>query len=503
MNLFYTLDFNNREIAIGIWLLIVTVIAFGNNSLRKSILTVLRSALHIAIIIPLIFFIAYTGIMAFGLLKIGFWELPNMKETILWFSFVGLAMFINANEATRSGFFRNIILAELKIIVGLGVFEFLVDFFVLDLWAELILVPLLFILGAMLGVASSYSKYKAVELLLSRIISIIGVGVVVFLLYKVATDLNSLLTLATLREFLLPSIFTIGSLPYIYLLALYLTYDRIFNVLSYYSGKKRNTGNKLRIIIAFHINLFELRNWQSHIGRSRGRGTVNIKDNLKEYKSRRNRLAKFMKRVRRGAHMNRFRRDIRRNRRIIIRSIATIGVSFLGLLTAIHFWRLSTPEIFWPALEAIIIAIASIVVIFEIRAFQESQLERGVRGFFLFAENYLWSEFPEHLEMLKGALKLPENERARDYDVYALQVLTRLEIAQTFIDRGLMDREIFFLSYSGELTDAALIIRHLRHHPKKMPWMIEREAVYRSTFNLLRDVEDWNADRGLGGQYDD
>jgi len=70
--------------------------------------------------------------------RIGFWQDALLGETIIWIFGVGFALLINAGRTNEKDFFKKAILDNIKIVV---IIEFLVNIYVFDLWAELILVP--------------------------------------------------------------------------------------------------------------------------------------------------------------------------------------------------------------------------------------------------------------------------------------------------------------------------------------------------------------------------
>ena len=166
-------------------------------------------------------------------------------------------------------------------------------------------------------------------------------------------------------------------------------------------------------------------------------------------------------------------------------------------------WQRSDPVVFWTGLEAVVVTITAAFVFWQVRAFRAEQRDREARGFVLLAENFIGQDFHNSIKMLIGALDLDETKRAKGFDGYAIDLVHRLEIVNAFIERGLVDEELFFLSYPGDMRDAALYIRHLRHHPQKMPWMIENESQYLPAFQLLRRFEGWIARRENRQDYDD
>jgi hypothetical protein len=188
-------------------------------------------------------------------------------------------------------------------------------------------------------------------------------------------------------------------------------------------------------------------------------------------------------------------RKYRRNRSRILNALIFILFALIAFNIARHYWRISTPEVFWPALEALVVTFASVTIIIEIRGLRGNEMERAAKGFMLFAEKFM-VQFENEAERLSKVITLPLDKRvANEYDIYAQKILERLEVAQSFIERGLMDREIFFLSYMGNLSIAASSIRHLLHNKVKMPWLKEGEIRYWKPLNLIFEFEDWESDR--------
>jgi hypothetical protein len=231
---------------------IAAVVILSKKTLRQSLASVLNAAIVPAVLIPIVLFVFYCVGLIYILSKSGIWLQDNLDETVIWFASVGLLMFLKANESTRPGFFRNFVETELKIAVGIGILEFITNFYVFELWIEMLFVPFLFVLFSMLGIASTGAKYKPVEKLLGQVVSFIGLGLLVYLGVNLFTNPMALLSPSALREYMMPIFLTIGSLPYFYFLALYLIYDRIFRI----QNAVATTSSRfdyLRILISFHL----------------------------------------------------------------------------------------------------------------------------------------------------------------------------------------------------------------------------------------------------------
>ena len=285
-NLLTALDLNTREIALGLWLLIICVFVISNEKFRNSFARVFRTASEAVIFLPLIGLVIYTTAITYLLQRLSLWDVPNIKDTAIWFFGVGLVMFVKANDAKEPVYYRNLIKDIIKMIAGLSILEFLLNLYTFSFWVEMVLVPVMFLLGGMLAVAIANPKYKQVKDLLFNLIGAIGLGLLAFLAYKLLTDLSSLMNIGALREFLLPAIYTTSILPYIFVLALYLVYNGIFRLMGYYAGSDGNTYvNKLRILFAFNFNLGALRNWQRFVAVQRVKNPVDIRDSIRKFKA--------------------------------------------------------------------------------------------------------------------------------------------------------------------------------------------------------------------------
>jgi len=141
-----------------------------------------------------------------------------------------------------------------------------INLYVFDLWVELILVPIMAILGALLGYSSVFPKYKQVEKFLSYIVGIFGLGFLVYAIYNIIADFQGFMSASNFREFLLPIVFTILIFPVVYFMALYVSYELLFvriNFLVKNSSLAKYT--KWKTVFAFHLNLKSLRIWSTKI----------------------------------------------------------------------------------------------------------------------------------------------------------------------------------------------------------------------------------------------
>src|SRR5690606_28772164 len=121
--------------------------------------------------------------------------------------------------------FRDWIKESLKVV---AIVEFVVTFYAFPLWAEVILQPLLLVVVGTLAVGKRDAKNEPAVKLLNGLLSLFGMGLVVYAAYMIAVNMGSFLTLATLRDFYTPIVLSVLFVPFIFVLHVYNTYEMSF-----------------------------------------------------------------------------------------------------------------------------------------------------------------------------------------------------------------------------------------------------------------------------------
>lgn len=256
---FFNQYFDNRERAILIWVGIALIWAISKLEIRKALVALLKVLTSKAIIISLSLMATYIGGMIYLFLRIDFWDLSLLSETIFWFVGVAFVMFINNDQAKDSNYYHKVVWDNIKLTVFI---EFITNIYVLNIWIELLLVPFMVMLGLTLGYSSAIPKYKQVYSFLNSITAIVGIVLLFFIAYNLIVNFKGFASIENLREFLLPLIFTILYLPFIYFLALFATYELIFLRIGYLiNDPPLARYTKMKTIISFHLNLRTLNLW--------------------------------------------------------------------------------------------------------------------------------------------------------------------------------------------------------------------------------------------------
>jgi hypothetical protein len=247
--------FNNREIALLIWLAVI-VLAVLFSKLRKTLVPIVK------ILTSKMFLIIFSliGAYLFGIIlllrNLEVWQTSNLKDVLFWLFTVGLILVFKINDAKSNAYFKGIFLSAIKWTITL---EFVVNFYNFSLFTEIVILPVLVFLAMTQAVAEMDDKHKVVSKFLQNVIAIAGLSIFCYSLYKTIINFEAVLTFQNLVSFLLPSTITILFIPFVYFLALYSTYESYFIHLDFMTVKKDKVKESKKLILRIaNINLDKL-----------------------------------------------------------------------------------------------------------------------------------------------------------------------------------------------------------------------------------------------------
>ena len=212
-------NFPNRQIATGIWFFIGFVLCCLSRNIRSSIGGVLKALVQRKLIILFGWTIFNVGVLCWLLSMIALWARDQLTATVLWTAMSGLALAGRTLSAGNDqGYFKRLSVDCLKITV---VLEFLVVGHSFSLPIELALVFVMTVLALLIEVWRAKDELASVRTLFEWIVA----GVVAFVLWKALWSIwdrpDAFFTTKTGRNFLLPMLLTVGSIPFLYILHCY------------------------------------------------------------------------------------------------------------------------------------------------------------------------------------------------------------------------------------------------------------------------------------------
>lgn len=200
-----------------------------NKEIRKSAYRVIIALGNKYVVFAILSLFVYTSLITyFPLYVCGAWDGSMIKDTCIWFLFTALSLLFNVNKARDFTFFKRIITDNIKVII---IVEFLFNFYTFSLVVELIMLPILTFLIIVQTYAEIYQqqepKYKATTSYIKKILSLIGYGIFIYVIWMAIKDYGNLLLIYNVKILLLPIFLTLLSIPCFYIVALILEYDSV------------------------------------------------------------------------------------------------------------------------------------------------------------------------------------------------------------------------------------------------------------------------------------
>jgi hypothetical protein len=217
---------NTREAATAAWLVVLATFVFVAKSTRLSAIEVLRALIKPVLLVPLAIAALYAAAEILVLHRWGLWSAANLKTTILWLATFGfVTMFEVATAKNRPASLAKItrdvisVTAVLVFITGLHTFPLIV---------ELIALPIVAMIAMMGEVAKHRPEHAQVSRLLGCTISAVGFSYLGFSLLRTIEQWQKAATWATVSEFAIPVILSLGFLPFLYGWRTYVAYNSMF-----------------------------------------------------------------------------------------------------------------------------------------------------------------------------------------------------------------------------------------------------------------------------------
>jgi hypothetical protein len=224
--------FNNREIVMVFWALVIFILVLITRDRRelirrKSFLDAFKGHKKgiFEVFFSLVCMIGYTAVIVCILYQINFWNISLLKITFFWFC-SGIVMCVNTvTLETDQNVFRKIISDNIKITI---IVVFIVNFYTFSLVIEFFLVPIVTCIMLYNVFAEKDEKNSNIVDLMNGLQFIIVLIILICFIDNVVSDYKNFVSLDTLRKFLLPPSLTILFLPFIYVLVLFSTYEQLF-----------------------------------------------------------------------------------------------------------------------------------------------------------------------------------------------------------------------------------------------------------------------------------
>ena len=258
--------FNNRELAVSIWIFFTIIWCVSYSKIRKSFFQLIKAFFAWKLTLSYILMFTYIASVIWVLKVMAIWKIDHIPLTVLWCVCVAFVMLFNFQKANDQKNFKNSVKDNIK---GLVYLEFFVNLYVFNFWIEFMIVPIFGIIGGMKAIAERNKEYEIVDKLLNFIFVAAGLFLLFYASYKVVTHFENFVTIQNLESFYMPILLSILFIPFVYIAALIAAYETLFIRLQFFVPDKAVLRYaKLKTILSIQFNLSKLNRWSDYINKN-------------------------------------------------------------------------------------------------------------------------------------------------------------------------------------------------------------------------------------------
>ncbi|MDD5222401.1 MAG: hypothetical protein PHE84_00290 [bacterium] len=186
------------------------------------------------------------------------WSVIFIKDTIIWATGTAFVLLINIEKVNKeTSYFKKLFIDNFKFVLF---FEFIINLFTFSFIVELILFPLILIIVVLNAISGTKKEFESVKRLTDYILALLGLIIFSYILIKTINDLGNITSIDNLKSFLLPILLTITYIPFLYIFALFITYEELFMRIKFFikDNKELNKFVQKRILYLCNLNLYKL-----------------------------------------------------------------------------------------------------------------------------------------------------------------------------------------------------------------------------------------------------
>lgn len=275
---------NSREWAILIWLLL----AIGyftalpkRRPIKGSLKSLIKAFLSRHILSVTTLMSIYVALIIYVLFIVGVWDLSQLKTTIIWyFTVATLSLFRLEHYKEAPHRLRDMVIDNLRLV---GIIEYLVGIYTFHLAIELILVPVLFVLGSAVALAETKLEYQPAHKFLNGVLSIIVISILGAVVYLMATDFGKVISRESAYDFVVPLFLSVAYTPFIIFMMVYSTYQNVLIKLR--SSIKRRPLElyaRLAALLVFNIRISLLERWATNVAKRNIKSVADINQSIRQ-----------------------------------------------------------------------------------------------------------------------------------------------------------------------------------------------------------------------------
>ena len=222
-------DLSNREIAALVYLGLLLAAVFVWKKGRPLVFDVVRAFLMPKLALLWLLMSLYVVACVWLLAWLSLWDWPNLKSTLLWWLTVGFTVVSEAQQLKdKPHALRKLVRDAFTLS---AVVLFIAELVSFPLWVELLMLPSLVFLYFLIAIGEHQTHKPGIPrvLKLLRGLQVLaGLTILGFSYWLVAASVTEFSSLNTFREFGVPLLLWLMFIPFIFLLAVFMTYEEAF-----------------------------------------------------------------------------------------------------------------------------------------------------------------------------------------------------------------------------------------------------------------------------------
>lgn len=258
---------NNREWAILIWILLATgylSLSPKCKSIKEPLKSLIGALFSRQILSTIILMSMYVAFVTYALSLVGLWNSSQGKSTIIWyFTVAAFSLFRLEHYKEAPHRLRDMVINNLRLV---GIIEYLVGIYAFHFAIELMLVPVLFMLGGAVALAETKPEYQTAHKFLNGLLTSIAVSIIGATFYLMVADFGKVASREGVYDFIVPPLLTASYTPFIAFMVIHTTYQTIFIRLRLFIKRRPiELYARLAAMLLFNFRISLLERWFSNV----------------------------------------------------------------------------------------------------------------------------------------------------------------------------------------------------------------------------------------------
>jgi hypothetical protein len=264
------IELTSREWASLAWMALALAGGVVWRPARESMLTLAGALLRPALLVPLGLLVAYTAALVAAASRTPAWDPTLLKATLVWLVAFGFVRMVGASRAPEED--RWFLRQAAETVRPVVLVEFYANLHTLPFWGEFALQGWVLALvlgeGARRWDAQRQGRPAAPSTVFGRLMGLTGAAVLGYVGLWLAGSWRTVDPAQAAREVLLPVWLTIGALPFIFVWAWFLQWDRAQGQIRRLAGGETvGIRTRLAVLVGYNANIRDLSRFAGHWAR--------------------------------------------------------------------------------------------------------------------------------------------------------------------------------------------------------------------------------------------